>query len=153
MATIQEQMGQILLMLGRLEGELTAVRRDAETVRKLNEDEKENAHNSRSKIYDQVGQLTTAVARLEGDVKLAAATAAQARDTSSHAAAEVAAQAKALDVHVKQMAPVARRVRRLEMRIAIFLGLLTAIGGGLWYLITNNAKAILEALSGLFTRT
>ena len=142
MATIQEQLGQLLHLVGRLEGEVAAVRRDAETVRELHEEDRVNASASRRRIFDQMGELTTTVTKMEGDVKLVGLTAAQARDATQHLAKQFS------DQDGKVMGLI-RRIRRLEIRDAIFLSGVTAVGGFIWWAVTTNASAIWKAITGL----
>jgi len=48
--------------------------------------------------------------------------------------------------------PVIRKVRRLEWRVTLFLTALTAVVGGLWWLITSNFGAIWKGIISLLPR-
>jgi len=150
--TQQQQLGAILEAIGGLKAHVEGLRRDIGEIKTEAEASEERSRESRARLYERVDELAKITMRVEGEAKVATLTSAQARDGVGHLASKVDEHSRKLDGHIKVVMPVVRKVRRLEWRVTLFLTGLTAVGGGLWWLITSNFGAIWKGLVSLLPR-
>ena len=150
--TQQQQLGAILEAIGGLKANVEGLRRDLGELKSEGEASEQRSRESRAKLYERVEDLALTISRVEGEAKLATATSAQARDGVGHLAKTVEDHSRKLDAHIKVVMPVLRKVKRLEWRVTLFLTALTAVGGGIWWLITSNFGAIWKGIVSLLPR-
>lgn len=150
--TREQQLGAILEAIGGLKANVEGLRRDLGEIKEEAAASEARSSQSRGRLYERVEELAVLTTRLEGDVKVAGATSAQARDGVAHLAKKVDEHSGKLDAHIKVVMPIIRKVRRLEWRVTLFLTAVTAVGGGIWWLIASNAGAIWRALLSLLPR-